>query len=128
MLFVLYMFCFTSRRRHTRCALVTGVQTCALPIYLAGAPAKAYLDAYVISPGWQELSDPLKARVIRKTTELFRRGAKTQMLVAHPELREAEIENRLQRRTEGRSAAEHLLGHLPRQPQRYHVRLGAQRI
>src|SRR3546814_2291332 len=24
---------FSSRRRHTRCALVTGVQTCALPIY-----------------------------------------------------------------------------------------------
>src|SRR3546814_5769076 len=28
-------FFFSSRRRHTRCALVTGVQTCALPIYLA---------------------------------------------------------------------------------------------
>src|SRR3546814_4892812 len=28
-------FFFSSRRRHTRCALVTGVQTCALPI---GAP------------------------------------------------------------------------------------------
>src|SRR3546814_8963410 len=26
------IFCFSSRRRHTRCALVTGVQTCALPI------------------------------------------------------------------------------------------------
>src|SRR3546814_10830660 len=26
------LFCFSSRRRHTRCALVTGVQTCALPI------------------------------------------------------------------------------------------------
>src|SRR3546814_6215735 len=26
------MFFFYSRRRHTRCALVTGVQTCALPI------------------------------------------------------------------------------------------------
>src|SRR3546814_8077961 len=25
-------FFFASRRRHTRCALVTGVQTCALPI------------------------------------------------------------------------------------------------
>src|SRR3546814_6844169 len=25
---------FSSIRRHTRCALVTGVQTCALPIYL----------------------------------------------------------------------------------------------
>src|SRR3546814_13340249 len=28
-------FFFSSRRRHTRCALVTGVQTCALPIYSA---------------------------------------------------------------------------------------------
>src|SRR3546814_14263593 len=27
-----YLFFFSSRRRHTRCALVTGVQTCALPI------------------------------------------------------------------------------------------------
>src|SRR3546814_11958076 len=30
----LAVFCFSSRRRHTRCALVTGVQTCALPICL----------------------------------------------------------------------------------------------
>src|SRR3546814_7790855 len=30
------MFFFSSRRRHTRCALVTGVQTCALPIYTGG--------------------------------------------------------------------------------------------
>src|SRR3546814_12041493 len=29
---VVYLFFFSSRRRHTRCALVTGVQTCALPI------------------------------------------------------------------------------------------------
>src|SRR3546814_3622250 len=28
-----YVFFFSSRRRHTRCALVTGVQTCALPIF-----------------------------------------------------------------------------------------------
>src|SRR3546814_5410651 len=28
------LFFFSSRRRHTRCALVTGVQTCALPIWL----------------------------------------------------------------------------------------------
>src|SRR3546814_10377267 len=27
---------FSSRRRHTRCALVTGVQTCALPICIGG--------------------------------------------------------------------------------------------
>src|SRR3546814_8410771 len=29
---VTFCFFFSSRRRHTRCALVTGVQTCALPI------------------------------------------------------------------------------------------------
>src|SRR3546814_6978124 len=29
--YVVFFF-FSSRRRHTRCALVTGVQTCALPI------------------------------------------------------------------------------------------------
>src|SRR3546814_9286041 len=28
------IFFFSSRRRHTRCALVTGVQTCALPIWV----------------------------------------------------------------------------------------------
>src|SRR3546814_6773129 len=30
------MFFVSGRRRHTRCALVTGVQTCALPIYRRG--------------------------------------------------------------------------------------------
>src|SRR3546814_8961425 len=30
--FLFVVFFFSSRRRHTRCALVTGVQTCALPI------------------------------------------------------------------------------------------------
>src|SRR3546814_6456435 len=33
MVFVVFLFFFSSRRRHTRCALVTGVQTCALPIW-----------------------------------------------------------------------------------------------
>src|SRR3546814_3062362 len=39
------VFFFSSRRRHTRCALVTGVQTCALPIsrrrrLVAGPPGQ----------------------------------------------------------------------------------------
>src|SRR3546814_7657298 len=34
-----FNFFFSSRRRHTRCALVTGVQTCALPI-------SEFLDAW----------------------------------------------------------------------------------
>src|SRR3546814_1085787 len=32
MVYLCFLF-FSSRRRHTRCALVTGVQTCALPIF-----------------------------------------------------------------------------------------------
>src|SRR3546814_2558677 len=35
------IFFFSSRRRHTSCALVTGVQTCALPISAAVAAAVA---------------------------------------------------------------------------------------
>src|SRR3546814_7787581 len=33
-MFYLLFFFFSSRRRHTSCALVTGVQTCALPLAL----------------------------------------------------------------------------------------------
>src|SRR3546814_7309999 len=41
MCFRLLFFFFSSRRRHTRCALVTGVQTCALPILFDRDPAVA---------------------------------------------------------------------------------------
>src|SRR3546814_4348813 len=50
------VFFFSSRRRHTRCALVTGVQTCALPIsrsnktiavaYLARGADKNWLSSF----------------------------------------------------------------------------------
>src|SRR3546814_1300068 len=47
MVVVSLIFFFSSRRRHTRCALVTGVQTCALPICLSALdkplPAGRYL-------------------------------------------------------------------------------------
>src|SRR5881296_3697469 len=33
---MLLFFFFSSRRRHTRCCCVTGVQTCALPIWPSG--------------------------------------------------------------------------------------------
>src|SRR3546814_9456208 len=41
-------FFFSSRRRHTRCALVTGVQTCALPISWIG-----YLSTTGVYGDWQ---------------------------------------------------------------------------
>src|SRR3546814_7981040 len=41
------LFFFSSRRRHTRCALVTGVQTCALPICLARIALGPYAQPFV---------------------------------------------------------------------------------
>src|SRR3546814_5481756 len=52
--FILVWFFFSSRRRHTRCALVTGVQTCALPIFLqtlrAAAARGVVVGAHVAYP------------------------------------------------------------------------------
>src|SRR3546814_14054143 len=41
---MLLFFFFSSRRRHTRCALVTGVQTCALPIWFITGEITIDLD------------------------------------------------------------------------------------
>src|SRR3546814_997568 len=50
----MWFFFFSSRRRHTRCALVTGVQTCALPIYyIVGS-----LAAQAINDGSYNILDP----------------------------------------------------------------------
>src|SRR5881409_1737327 len=38
--YIYFYFFFSSRRRHTRWETVTGVQTCALPIYLEGDAVK----------------------------------------------------------------------------------------
>src|SRR3546814_1215342 len=51
-----FIFFFSSRRRHTRCALVTGVQTCALPISqivdtMEKEGERRYLHHYN-APGW----------------------------------------------------------------------------
>src|SRR3546814_250460 len=50
-----FHFFFSSRRRHTRCALVTGVQTCALPIshsaYQVVSPTFAAVPTRLICPG-----------------------------------------------------------------------------
>src|SRR3546814_11171349 len=46
------LFFFSSRRRHTRCALVTGVQTCALPISNSGVrfDGNTYTNRLIDSP------------------------------------------------------------------------------
>src|SRR3546814_5487828 len=82
MCFASCVFFFSSRRRHTRCALVTGVQTCALPIYLpsrgdaAGEPGIAGQLRYPHhQPGrdentdnrWLLVSHPKRGNRKRKT-------------------------------------------------------------
>src|SRR3546814_962916 len=48
----LFCFFFSSRRRHTSCALVTGVQTCALPISLwPGVPYRGLEARRGTDPG-----------------------------------------------------------------------------
>src|SRR3546814_6841308 len=42
---VCVLFFCSSRRRHTRCALVTGVQTCALPIYVGSSVNQMHVSS-----------------------------------------------------------------------------------
>src|SRR3546814_3821009 len=59
------VFFFSSRRRHTRCALVTGVQTCALPIW-----AFPRRKALAMS---QILADLVRAQRVRTNAEQLAR-------------------------------------------------------
>src|SRR3546814_9304909 len=55
------VFCISSSRRHTRCALVTGVQTCALPISCAHKLDSGFSRVYQ-----RRLLRDLKQMVCRK--------------------------------------------------------------
>src|SRR3546814_6701430 len=56
------VFFFSSRRRHTRCALVTGVQTCALPIYAGRVMEQGRSDAILRAPTHPYTQALLRAR------------------------------------------------------------------
>src|SRR3546814_2371641 len=84
------MFIISSRRRHTRCALVTGVQTCALPIsaLLAlcvlvaacgqrEAPKKGPVEVGVVTLATQDVT---------VSTELPGRTASTMMSEVRPQV------------------------------------------
>src|SRR3546814_5084553 len=71
------IFFFSSRRRHTRCALVTGVQTCALPISpLATSSDRGPLDGSAKSSkkmaGRARSSSPRPARPRRLSPSRLR--------------------------------------------------------
>src|SRR3546814_20724272 len=67
-------FCFSSRRRHTRCALVTGVHTCALPIFDRLGFHEAWIGEHH-SARWEIISSPeLFIAVAAERTKSIRFG------------------------------------------------------
>src|SRR3546814_7359406 len=59
-------FFFSSRRRHTRCALVTGVQTCALPILLEFRFRHCGSEITATRGGWAVWAPPITLQERRK--------------------------------------------------------------
>src|SRR3546814_12879305 len=59
------IFFFSSRRRHTRCALMTGVQTCALPILVTNTLAKDK----EIEDRWRGFARPISSRNLGNLVE-----------------------------------------------------------
>src|SRR3546814_2048620 len=77
---------FSSRRRHTRCALVAGVQTCALPIstFTDWAANEDFADAVVEAALAHKTPDAVQA-AYRRTTYLgtpAQPGARIQLMEA----------------------------------------------
>src|SRR3546814_5354626 len=80
-----WLFLFSSIRRHTRCALVTGVQTFALPIYIRFVFKElVQLDDVLALPGFEEVSGDLvdavleeNARFVEQAIAPLNRGSDT---------------------------------------------------
>src|SRR3546814_618652 len=68
---VLIVLCVSSRRRQTRCALVTGVQTCALPIFcfIGERDFREFLSRYIPARSG-EIRDP-QGRVLGEHPGVF---------------------------------------------------------
>src|SRR3546814_2476828 len=84
------VFFFSSRRRHTRCALVTGVQTCALPISLPYGRQCRELPSLFVDLAWhfshhlgQSRRHPIDRRDIHTTFGIVFRIDRVEFAV-HP--------------------------------------------
>src|SRR3546814_5459825 len=70
-MYSMLLFFFSSRRRHTRCALVTGVQTCALPIYMRVPEAVVDREDRLAAVGADPVEDePRRVTQLRKLREV----------------------------------------------------------
>src|SRR3546814_16403085 len=74
------VFFFSSRRRHTSCALVTGVQTCALPIFPGSKSDKGWMESGY--DGLMAAEKKFGAKIKVKYIENVKFGDMEQVLVA----------------------------------------------
>src|SRR3546814_10832781 len=72
----LVFFFFSSRRRHTRCALVTGVQTCALPISERDGASEREMAEYVLNERTRTRRDWLATEHRSRLRRLLAKGHK----------------------------------------------------
>src|SRR3546814_4824134 len=80
LLYVSFFF-FSSRRRHTSCALVTGVQTCALPIYWV-----KQLGAHHVIDHSQPMPDQINALGLAGVDVIFSTTETAQHLASYAEM------------------------------------------
>src|SRR3546814_1418847 len=92
MTFVVFVF-LSSRRRHTRCALVTGVQTCALPISGGGKAMIAEFEG-----GGGSAFRPYALDLAHKHVSEMQRHAR----LAHPPIFAPAVANRSEERRVGK--------------------------
>src|SRR3546814_1752716 len=74
-----WCFFFSSRRRHTSCALVTGVQTCALPISITGV----ILSKYVILSALHQVGDEERIQMDRSALEQIQQAELSAVMQAY---------------------------------------------
>src|SRR3546814_20302654 len=106
----LVVFFFSSRRRHTRCALVTGVQTCALPIFGSSMTAwrsphsTSFMPSTALNPAVSSRSDSAGRSVGKGLSPMAlgigaREGAA--ILSRHVNMRQPRQEDRVKARQHG---------------------------
>src|SRR3546814_12492525 len=83
---IFFYFCFfvSSRRRHTRCALVTGVQTCALPILRKFRRSKSLAAVAASTRGLSHRPRTLVMVFLMSAKLLSEPPAKSANAVRHP--------------------------------------------
>src|SRR3546814_11975864 len=88
------MFFFSSRSRHTRCALLTGVQTCALPIFHRDLAAGRLLSQLMLEACADAGQPDALLPIPLHQTRLRQRGYDQALELARPIDRKSAVEGK----------------------------------